>query len=187
MASNDVTDKILDLLNQSPDAIDALQRVKNTFSSVTITKPDPGELFLTKKGQYSTPMMGSLEHAVFPRAIRPAFPSFVGISTRESAWTWVAHQIKTNVVHETWAHALNLGKLTQAFSKMFFATGRCKLPIYLTRDKADARFDMWRIINETRMTRNNWTFLGENFGALRPSPKMFRSMAEQNQQRIRSR
>ena len=39
MASNDVTEKILDLLNQSPDAPDALQRVLNTFSSVNITKP----------------------------------------------------------------------------------------------------------------------------------------------------
>ena len=47
MASNDATEKILGLLNQSPDALDALQRVSNTFSSVTSTKPDPGELFLT--------------------------------------------------------------------------------------------------------------------------------------------
>ena len=65
--------------------------------------------------------------------------------------------------------------------------GRCKFPIYLTRHKADAWFDMWRIINETRMTRNNWTFSGENFGTLHPSLKLFRSMAEQNQHRIRSR
>ena len=49
MASNDVTEKILGLLNQSPDALDALQRVIRTFSSVTITKPDPGELFLTNE------------------------------------------------------------------------------------------------------------------------------------------
>ena len=42
MASNDVTKKILALLNQSPDALDAPQRVLHTFSSVTISKPDPG-------------------------------------------------------------------------------------------------------------------------------------------------
>ena len=110
-------------------------------------------------------MMGSFEYAISPHAIRPAFASLVGISSRETAWQRVVRQIKNNVTNETWVHALNLGKLAQAFSKMFFAMGRCKFPIYLTRDKADAWFDMWRIINETRMTRNNWTFLGENFDA----------------------
>ena len=103
-------------------------------------------------------MMGPVEYAIFPNAIRPAFSSFVGITTRESAWQWVVHQVRTNVVNETWAHASNLGKLAHAFSKMFFAMGRKKFPIYLTREKADAWFDMWKIINETRMTRDNWTF-----------------------------
>ena len=159
MASTDVTEQILELLKKSPDAIATIQRVLNTFSSVNLTKPDTGELFLTSEDQYMTLMMGSLEYAISPRAIRPASASLVGISSRESAWQWVARQIKTNVINETWAHALNLGKLAQAFSKMFFAMGRCKFPIYLTRDKADAWFDMWRIINETRMTRNNWSFI----------------------------
>ena len=187
MASNDVTEKILDLLNQSPDASEALQPVLHSFTSVTISKPDPGELFLTNEDQYLALMMGSLEYAIFPHAIRPAFSSLVGFSTRESAWQWVAHQTKTNVANETWAHALNLGKLAQAFSKMFFAMGRCKFPIYLTRDEAEAWFDTWEIINATRMTRNNWTFLGGNFDTIHTSLKLFRSMAEQNQYRIRSR
>ena len=65
--------------------------------------------------------------------------------------------------------------------------GRCKFPIYLTRDKADAWFDMWEIINETRKARNNRTFLGENFDTIHPSLKTIRSLAEQNQQGIRSR
>ena len=65
--------------------------------------------------------------------------------------------------------------------------GRCKFPIFFTKDKADAWFDMWRMINETRMIRNNWSFLGENFDNLTPALKSFRSMAEQNQQRIRTR
>ena len=187
MASNDVLGKILDLLNQSPDALDALQRVLHTFSSVTITKPDPGELFLTNEDKYLALMMSSMEYAIFPHAMRPAFSSFVGITTRESAWNWVAQQVRTNVVDENWAHASNLSKLAHAFSKMFFTMGRCKFPIYLTRDRADAWFDMWEVINETRMTRNNWTFLGENSDNIHPSLKLFRSMAEQNQQRIRSR
>ena len=80
-----------------------------------------------------------------------------------------------------------LAQIGSGFPKIFPATGRRKFPVYLTRDKAEARFDMWRIINETRMTRNNWSFLGENFDTLHPTLKMFRSVAEQNQQRIRSR
>ena len=136
MASNDMTEQIVELLIRSPDAIAAIQLESNTFSSVNITKPDPGELFLTSEDQYMTLMMGSLEYAIFPHAIRPAFASLVGISSRESAWQWVACQIKNNVINETWAHASNLGKLARAFPKMFFAMGRCKFPIYLTRNKA---------------------------------------------------
>ena len=154
---------------------------------MNITTPDPGELFLTNEDQYLALMMGALEYAIFPHAIKPAFASLVGILCRETAWQWVVCQIKTHVTNETWVHASNLGKLAQAFSKIFFAMGRCKFPIYLTRDKAEAWFDMWRIINETRMTRNNWSFLGENFDALHPTLRMFRSMAEQNQQRIHAR
>ena len=144
----------MDLLNQSPDAFDALQRVLHSFASATISKPDPGELFLTNEDKYLNLMMGAMEYAIFPHAARPAFSTFVGITARDSAWNWVAHQVRSNVVDEDWAHAPNLGKLAHAFAKMFFTMGRCKFPIYLTRDKADAWFDMWGIINETRMTRN---------------------------------
>ena len=160
MASTEATDQISELLKKSPDAIATIQGVLNTFCSANITKPDPGELFLTNEDQYVTLMMGALEYAISPHAIRPALASLVGIKSRETAWQWVVCQIKNNVTNEAWVHALNLGKLAQAFSKMFFAMGRCKVPIYLARDKADAWFDMWRIINETRMPRNNWTFWG---------------------------
>ena len=51
----------------------------------------------------------------------------------------------------------------------------------------DAWFDMWRIINETRMTRNSRTFLGLNFDTLSTSLQMFRTMAERNKYRIRAR
>ena len=159
MASNDVTEKILDLLNQSPDAFDALQREIHSFTSATISKPDPGEVFLTDEDKYLTLMMGSMEYAIFPHAMRPAFSAFAGITTRESAWNWVAQQVRTNVVDEKWAHASNLSKLAHAFSQMFFTMSRRKFPIYLTRAKAEAWFDLWEIINETRMTRNSWAFL----------------------------
>ena len=86
MASNDVAVKILDLLNQSPDAFEALQRVLRFFTSATISEPDSGELFLTNEDKYLALMMGSLEYAIFPHAMRPAFSAFVGITTRESAW-----------------------------------------------------------------------------------------------------
>ena len=154
MASTDASEQILELLKESPDAIATIQQVLSAFSSANITKPDPGELFSTSEDQFMTLMMGSLEHAISPRAIRPALASLVGI-----AWQWVVRQIRNNVTDETCAHALNLGKLAQAFSKMFFAMGRCAFPIYLTRGEADAWFDMWGIINETRMARNPRAFI----------------------------
>ena len=119
MASTDVTEQILELLKKSPGAIAAIQRVLNTFCSVNITKPDPGELFLTNEDQYMALMMGALEYAIFPHAIKPALASLVGIKSRETAWKWVVCQIKNNVTNESWVHALNLGKLAQAFSKKF--------------------------------------------------------------------
>ena len=151
MASNEVTEIISDLLNQSSDASDAIQRVIHSCSSATISKPDPGKLFLTNEDKYLNLMTGAMEYAIFPHAARPAFSAFVGITTRDSAWNWVVHLVRSNVADEDWAHAPNLGKLAHAFSKMSFTMSRCKFPIYLTRDKADAWFDMWRIINEPRM------------------------------------
>ena len=124
MASTDASVQISELLKKSPDAIATIQQVLSTFSSVGITKPDPGELFLTSEDQYMTLMLGSLEYAIFPHAIRPALAALVGIKSRETAWQWVVCQIRNNVTNETWAHALNLGKLARAFSKMFFAMGR---------------------------------------------------------------
>ena len=132
-------------------------------------------------------MMGALEYAIFPHATRPTFASLVGIHSRETAWQWVVCQIRNNVTNDAWVYASYLNNLARAFSKVFAMMGRCKFPIYFTKDKAAAWFDMWRMINETRMIRNNWSLLGENFDTLHPSLKLFRSMAEQNQQRIRSR
>ena len=187
MASKDVKEQILDLLKKSDDAIETIQEVLNSFCSVNIIKPEPGDLFLTNEDQYLSLMMGALEYAIFPHAPRPTLASLVSIHSRETAWQWVVCQIRNNVTNEAWAYASYLSNLAQAFSKVFDMMGRCKFPIYLTPDKAAAWFDMWRMINETRMTRNNWSFLGENFDNLTPSLKSFRSMAEQNQQRIRTR
>ena len=92
MASGEVTGEILDLLNQSPDAFDALQRVLRSFSSATISKPDPGELFLTNEDKYLNLMMGAMEYAIFPHAARPAFSAFARITTRDSAWNWVVRK-----------------------------------------------------------------------------------------------
>ena len=46
---------------------------------------------------------------------------------------------------------------------------------------------MWEIISESRMTRNSWAFLGENSDSIHPSLKLFRTMGEHSQYRIRSR
>ena len=61
MASMDLPGQILELLEKSPDAIATIQQVLNAFSSVNITTPDPGELFLTNEDQYLALMMGALE------------------------------------------------------------------------------------------------------------------------------
>ena len=109
MASSEASEKILGLLNQSSDAFDALQREINSFSSATISKPDPGKLFLTNEVKHMNLMMGAMEYAVFPNAGRPASSTFVGITTRDSAWNWVVRQVRSNVVDKDWAHAPNLG------------------------------------------------------------------------------
>ena len=81
-------------------------------------------------------MMGAMEYAIFPHAARPAFSTFAGITTRDSGGKWVVRQVRSNIVNEDWARAPNLGKLAHAFSKMFFTMGRCKFPIYLTREQS---------------------------------------------------
>ena len=120
-------------------------------------------------------MMGALEYSIFPHVIKPELGQLVGIKSRKTAWEWVVCQIKRNAAEAKWAHAEILGKLAQVFPKIFFAMGRCKFPIYLTRNQADDWFTMWRTINETRMARNNWSFTGPNFEACllytSPSPR----------------
>ena len=128
MASSEAAEEILGLLNQSPDAFDALRRVLRSFSSATISKPDPGELFLANEDKCLNLMMGAMEYAIFPHAARPAFSTVVGITTRDSARNWVVRQVRPNVADEDWAHVPNSGKLARAFSKMFFTIGRWKFP-----------------------------------------------------------
>ena len=94
-------------MNQSPDAPDALRRVLRSFSSATISKPDPGELLVTNEDKYLNLMMGAVEYAIFPHAARPAFSTFAGSNARDSAWNWVVRQVRSNVVNEDWAHAPN--------------------------------------------------------------------------------
>ena len=69
---------------------------------------------------------------------------------------------------------------------MFFSTGRCKFPVYLAKEKADAWFEMWGITNETRMSRNSRALLGVNYESLSPLPQAFRTIAECHQYRIRA-
>ena len=70
---------------------------------------------------------------------------------------------------------------------MFFAMGRCKFPLYITETMAGEWFDLWRIVNETRMSRNSWTFLGFDRADISPSMLAFRVMVQRNHDKAKAR
>ena len=64
MASKKLKEQILELLKKSDDAIETIQDVLNSFCSVNIIKPEPGDL--SYEDQYMSLMMGALELLKFP-------------------------------------------------------------------------------------------------------------------------
>ena len=120
MAPDEVAETISDLLNQSPDAFGALLRILHSFSSLSISTPDPGELFLAREHKYLNLMTGDMGRAIFPHASRPAFSAFAGITTWDSARNWVAHQVRSHAADEDWAPAPNLGELARFFQDALY-------------------------------------------------------------------
>ena len=138
---------------ENPAAL--FQRVIKLCPGFTFRPPEQGDLPLLGDFQYLKLISGSMEFAISPHARSPPLASLVGITTRPSAWKWVVEQIRSHVPDRKWIHAQSLGRLAQIFGQMFFAMGRCKFPLYFNESLAGEWFDLWRIVNETRMLRNS--------------------------------
>ena len=60
--------------------------------------------------------------------------------------------------------------------------GDCRFLLFISREKAEERFDIWRLINEQRIARNEWSVSGFSTeqGTLRPTLALYRPVAERN-------
>ena len=144
-------DRLLSLLGSSPEATDTLNQFLTYYASSDHRFSDLGDFFLQDNHEYSKLLLGAMEYAIFPHGVRPRLASLAGISNKETAWEWVTSQITTFVEKDDWMHAQHLPKIAHAFSRIFFTIARAKFPVYLPPERAASLFDMWRIINETRM------------------------------------
>ena len=180
-------ERLLSLLSSSPEASETLNQFLTYYVSSDRQFADLGEFVLSGNHEYSKLLLGAMEYSIFPHGVRPKLATLAGITSKDTAWDWVTSQIKTFVERDDWMHAQHLPKIAHAFSRIFFTIARAKFPIYLSPERAASLFDMWRIINETRMRRNGWSFLGDDFAAAPPSIQTFRSVAQRNQNRMRKR
>ena len=81
MASKECKEQILGILKKSPDAIETIQDVLNTFCSVNIIKPEPGDVFLTSEpDQFLSLMMGALEYAIFLMGLVPRLHRWLALT-----------------------------------------------------------------------------------------------------------
>ena len=104
--------------------------------------------------------MSALEHAIFPHARSPVFAKSFGIANRVIARGWITGQIKQNVTGENWIQAPNLSKIAYIFARTMVSMGTCRFPLYLSKSQAEGWFLIWRTLNEQRMERNGWNFIG---------------------------
>ena len=67
--------------------------------------------------------------------------------------------------------------------------GQLSFSSYISTAKAEDWFDVWRLINEQRMGRYEWSSYGPNIeqDSLHPTIAFFRTIAERNQSRARRR
>ena len=145
---------------QNPENKEALlQFVMTHYPQLILHSPAHRDVTLLDGPKFFRLILGAMEYAIFPHARSPTLSHLVGITTRQSSWYWVVNQIRVNVPDPSWVHAANLALLSKVFAKMFFSMGRCKFPLYITGKMAEEWFEIWRIVNETRMSRNAWTFV----------------------------
>ena len=83
---------------------------------------------------------------------------------------------------ETRAQAPNLSKIADVFARTCYLMGKRRAPSYCPETKAEEWFDLWRAINEGRMKRNDWSFVGtkEEPASLHPTITSFGRIADRN-------
>ena len=90
---------------------------------------------------------------------------------------------------DTWVQAPDLSKFASIFARAFTLMGKCRFPVYISKTKAEKWFDIWRMVHEQRLARNDRSFVGPEAEreSLHPTISSFRSIAERNQARARRR
>ena len=113
------------------------------------------------------------------------FASSFGINNRDIAWNWAVTWIRNNVCDKQWMHAQSLAEIADIFTRTFAMMGNCRSPLYFPRGKAEDWFDIWRLIDEQRVERNEWSFSGSSTerGPLHPTLALFRPVPERNHAR----
>ena len=129
------------------------------------------------------------EYAIFRRARIPVFAMSFGVENRGMGRQWKAGQLKKDTMDETWTQAPNLSKFADIFARTCSLMGQCRFPLYFSKNKEEERFDIWRRIDEERMKRNEWYFVGPQGEqtSLRPTMTSFRRIAARNQAKARLR
>ena len=180
---------IQDALRASPDAARLWNKVSEEIQSPKTLGPDPMGVALSDSDRYIQFFIGNLEYAIFPHARILVFAMSFGKKKRDMARQRAAGQIKKNVMDETWTQAPNLSKIADIFARTSSLIGKCRLPLYFSKTKADEWFDIWRVINEERVERNDWSFVGAKVeqASLHPTITAFRRIAERNQAKARLR
>ena len=126
--------------------------------------------------------MGALEYATSPHSRSPVSAKSFRIMKRDMARGWITGQIKQNVMDEILTQAPNLSKIADIFARTTEFMGKCRFPLYLSKTKAEERFLIWGMLNERRMERNGWPFVGpeEEQTSLHSTIASRRRIAERN-------
>ena len=177
--------KVLQIFQNSENKEELLQFVMAHYPQLILRSPAHRDVALLDGSKFFRLILGAMEYAIFPHARSPALSHLVGITTRQSSWHWAVNQIRVHVPDPTWVHAANLALLSKVFAKMFFSMGRCKFPLYITSKMAEEWFEIWRIVNEVRMSRNAWTFLGMDCDEISPELLAFRQLVQRNQEKAK--
>ena len=143
--------EILEALRASPDAAQLRSGLISSVRSPFFARTNLAKVDLSDP-----------EYDLCPSARRPNFNSAFGINSRDMARNWVVSQIRTNVGGEQWTHARSLTKIADIFPCACSVMGNCRFLLSIPRETAGGRCDIWRLIGEQRMARNEVSFSGSS-------------------------